>query len=66
VNFRRIVIATAVCLGLVALTAWLLGWSLDKAIVLAPVVVVVAGAAAFLVVLWTKIALESWRQSRRN
>ena len=42
---RAIAISLAACLGLAALAALLLDWSLEKAIVLAPVIVVVAGAA---------------------
>jgi Na+-transporting NADH:ubiquinone oxidoreductase subunit NqrD len=61
---RAIAISLAACLGLVVLTALLLDWSLEKAIILAPVIVVVAGAAGFLVVLWAKIIRESIRSRR--
>jgi hypothetical protein len=50
------------CAGLDALAAWLLGWSFERAVVLAPVVVAVAGAAAFLIVLWARVAWESLRR----
>jgi hypothetical protein len=53
------------CAGLDALLAWLLDWSFERAVVLAPVVVAVAGACAFLVVLWTRIVWESARRRRR-
>lgn len=56
----------AVCAGLTALAAWLLGWSFERAAVLSPVVVAVAGAVAFLVVLWTRVAWESIRRWRRR
>ena len=56
----------AVCAGLDALAAWLLGWSFERAVVLAPVVVAVAGAVAFLVVLWARVAWESARSGRRG
>jgi hypothetical protein len=55
--------ALAGVLGLVALTAWLLSWPLEKAITLAPVIVVGVAAAAGLVILWGKIALGSLRES---
>jgi hypothetical protein len=54
----------AACAGLDALLAWLLDWSFERAVVLAPIVVAVAGAGAFLVVLWARIAWESVRGRR--
>lgn len=51
-------------LGLVALSAWLLSWSFEKAVVLAPVIVVCGAAAVGLVLLWGKVALNSLRESR--
>jgi hypothetical protein len=51
-------------LALVALTAWLLSWPLEKAVYLAPVIVVGGAAAVGLVLLWGKIALNSLRESR--
>jgi hypothetical protein len=55
-----------VCAGLDALAALLLDWSFERAVVLAPVVVAVAGAGAFLVVLWARVAWESVRGRRRR
>ena len=63
---RAITISLAACLGLVVLTALLLDWSLEKAIILAPIIVVVAGAAGFLLVLWAKVIRESLRTRRRG
>jgi hypothetical protein len=63
---RAIAISLAACLGLTVLTALLLDWSLEKAIILAPIIVVVAGATGFLVVLWTKVVRESIRGRRRR
>jgi hypothetical protein len=63
---RAIAISLAACLGLTAITAWLLDWSLEQAIILAPIIVVVAGAAGFLVVLWAKVVRESIRTRRRS
>jgi hypothetical protein len=45
--------------GLVLLTVWVFELPLERAAVLAPVLVVVAGAVAGLVVLWTKVGWES-------
>lgn len=56
--------ALAGVLALVALTAWLLSWPFEKAVVLAPVIVVGGAAAVGLVLLWGKIALNSLRESR--
>ena len=57
----------AACAGLTALAAWILDWSFQRAATLSPVIVLVFGAAAFLVVLWTRIAMDSIRgRHRRN
>jgi hypothetical protein len=51
-------------LALVALTAWALSWPFEKAVYLAPVIVVGGAAAVGLVLLWGKIALNSLRESQ--
>ena len=56
--------ALAAVLALVALTAWALAWPFEKAVYLAPVIVVGGAAAVGLVLLWGKIALNSLRESR--
>ena len=56
--------ALAAVLGLVAVTAWALSWPLEKAVYLAPVIVVGGAAAVGLVLLWGKIALSSLRESQ--
>ncbi len=56
--------ALVVVMGLVGLTAWLLSWPFEKAVYLAPVIVVGGAAAVGLVLLWGKIALNSLRESR--
>ena len=61
----RIPTALAAVFGLVALTAWLLSWPLEKAIYLAPVIVVGGAAAVGLVLLWGKVAWQQLRESRR-
>jgi hypothetical protein len=57
-------VALAAVLALVALTAWVLAWPFEKAVYLAPVIVVGGAAAVGLILLWTKIALNSLRESR--
>lgn len=52
-------------LGLVVLTAWIMGWSVERAVYLAPVIVVGFAAVAGLVILWGKVALQAIRDSRR-
>jgi hypothetical protein len=61
----RIPVALAAVLGLVGFTAWLMAWPLEKAVYLAPVIVVGGAAAVGLVILWGKVALQSLRESRR-
>jgi hypothetical protein len=51
-------------LGLVTLTAWALSWPFEKAVLLAPVIVVGGAAAVGLVLLWGKVALNSLQESR--
>jgi hypothetical protein len=60
----RYLAALAAVLALVALTAWLLSWPFERAVFLAPVIVVGGAAAVGLVLLWGKIALNSLRESR--
>jgi predicted neutral ceramidase superfamily lipid hydrolase len=61
----RVPLAFAVVLALVALTALLLSWPLERAIFLAPVIVVGVAAVVGLVLLWGKVAVASLRESRR-
>ena len=60
----RYPVALAAVLGLVSLTAWALSWPLEKAVSLAPVIVVGGAAAVGLVLLWGKVAVNSLRESR--
>lgn len=57
--------ALAAVLAIVSLTAWALAWPLEKAVTLAPVIVVAGAAAAGLLILWGKVAVNSLRESRR-
>jgi hypothetical protein len=65
VRVRAVAAAAVACLGLTLLAAWFFEWSFEKAAFLSPVIVVAAGAAAGLVVLWTRVAWESLRKARR-
>jgi hypothetical protein len=56
--------ALVAVLALVALTAWLLSWSFEEAVYLAPVIVVGGAALVGLFLLWGKVALNSLRESR--
>ena len=60
----RYAAALVAVLGLVTLTAWALSWPFEKAVYLAPVIVVAGAAAIGLVLLWSKVALNSLRESR--
>ena len=51
--------------ALVLAVTWAFEISLSHAALLAPVIVVVAGAAAGLVVLWAKVGWESLKRRRR-
>jgi ATP/ADP translocase len=65
-RLRLVFGSVAACAGLTALAAWLLNWSFERAAILSPLVVAVAGAVAFLVVLWTRVAWESVRGRKRH
>ena len=55
--------AAAAVVALVLASALLFQWSLEKAALLAPLIVATAGATAFIFVLWGKIAWEGLRRS---
>jgi hypothetical protein len=61
----RIPVALAAVLALVGLTAWLLEWPFEKAVYLAPVIVICGAAVVGLLILWGKVAVHSLRESRR-
>jgi hypothetical protein len=61
----RIPAAFVVVAGLVAGTAWALGWPVERAVYLAPVIVVGFAAAAGLLILWGKVALQGLRETKR-
>jgi hypothetical protein len=61
----RLVFGSALaCAAVVALAAVLFELSFERAALLAPVIVACVGAAAAVVVLWTRIAVESLRRRR--
>jgi hypothetical protein len=63
----KLVIASAVaCATVVGLTAFIFELSLERAAVLAPVIVVAVGATLAVLVLWTRVVLESLRRRQRH
>jgi hypothetical protein len=65
VRALRIPVALGVILVLVALTAWIMAWPFEKAVYLAPVIVIGGAAAVGLCILWGKVAVQSLRESKR-
>ena len=61
----RYPLAFLVVVGLVFVTALVMGWPAERAVYLAPVIVVGFAAAAGLVILWGKVALQQLRETRR-
>jgi hypothetical protein len=61
----RYPLAFLVVVGLVFVTALVMGWSAERAVYLAPVIVVGFAAAAGLIILWGKVALQQLRETRR-
>jgi hypothetical protein len=61
----RVPAAAASVFGLVALTAWWMGWPLERAVYLAPVIVVAFAALLGLLLLWGKVIVQQLRESRR-
>jgi hypothetical protein len=61
----RLPAALVAIMGLVVLTAWFMAWPVEKAVYLAPVIVIGFAAAIGLGILWFKVAAQSLRQSRR-
>ncbi|HJX47140.1 MAG TPA: hypothetical protein VJ375_04780 [Gaiellaceae bacterium] len=61
----RIGVALAVVFGLVVLTSLIMGWPVERAVYLAPVIVVATAALLGLLILWGKVAAQSLRESKR-
>jgi hypothetical protein len=51
---------------MVAGTALLMGWPLERAVYLAPIIVLGFAALAGLLILWIKVAMQHLRESRRT
>jgi hypothetical protein len=64
-SMRAAFLSGLVTAGLVLLAVGVFELSLERAAILAPVLVVVFGAAAGLVVLWTKVGWEALQRRRR-
>jgi hypothetical protein len=64
VRVLRYPVALGGVVALVAFVAWLLSWPFEKAVSLAPIIVVGGAAAIGLVILWSKVAFNSLRESR--
>jgi hypothetical protein len=60
----RLFAASVAVTALVVLAVWVTDLSFQRAVLLAPVLVIGLGAVAGLVVFWGKIGLESLRRSR--
>jgi hypothetical protein len=65
VSTKAALISGAVTAALVLLVVYVFEVSIDRAAVLAPVIVVAFGAAAGVVVLWAKVGWESLQRRRR-
>ena len=52
--------------ALVVLASWLLSWPLEKAALLAPVIVVFVAVALGLLVFWGRVAWDGFRGSRHQ
>ena len=61
---RLYAISAVGCLAATALVSWALGWSFERAALLAPVIVVSAGAVAGLALVWTRVAWETLQRQR--
>jgi hypothetical protein len=66
VSLRAALLSGFATAAVVLVAVWLFELPLDRAAVLAPVLVVLFGAAAGLVVLWTRIGWESLRGRRHR
>jgi len=51
--------------AMVAATALLMGWPLERAVYLAPIIVVAFAALLGLTILWGKVIVQHLRESRR-
>ena len=61
-SVRALLASAVACAALTLLVALVFDLSLTHALALAPVIVATAGAAVFLLLLWTKVIWESTRR----
>jgi hypothetical protein len=61
----RLPAAVGAVVAMVAVTALLMGWPLERAVYLAPVIVIAFAALAGLLLLWAKVALQHLRATKR-
>jgi hypothetical protein len=61
----RVALVSGFVVGLVFLSAWLFRWPLERAVYLAPIIVVCAAAILGLLILWARVAYDQLRESRR-
>jgi hypothetical protein len=66
VRLRLVVFLVVVCAVVALLTTWLLELSLERLILLAPVIVVGGAAIAGLALVWARAFAESVRPRRRR
>jgi hypothetical protein len=65
VRALRVPITALAVMAMVVATALLMGWPLERAVYLAPVIVVGFAALAGLVILWGKVAWQQLRETKR-
>ena len=65
-SVRNVLLSTAGVAVITALGAVIFDWSFERALILAPIAVLVFGASAGLVVLWTRAALDGIRGRERS
>ena len=61
----KLTLASVGVAAIVAVSAWALGWPLERAAFLAPVLVVCVLAIAGLLLFWSKVAWAQLRETRR-
>ena len=61
----RLPVALVAVAAMVAATALFMGWPLERAVYLAPVIVIGFAALAGLLILWGKVAVQQLRETRR-
>jgi hypothetical protein len=64
VNLRVVIPVAAAVVAIWLIGTWVTKYSLEEMAVFAPLAVVVVGATIGLVLLWVKVALESYRGRR--